>query len=118
MSLRSGFNWIGIPVSLIELASDSSGLLFETKMEGVQKSPGMHSSFLPSSDRATFGPLAVLMQRATSVLAGLSDCRLYFQAQPSVEGSLAPAEAAAYALEMFPNGRKFLNRIGTSCFVS
>ncbi len=70
MSLHSGFDWIKIPVTTNERATESHGLLFETKMKDIYKWPGFHSEFLPNPDGGTFDPLALLMQGAASGLVG------------------------------------------------
>ncbi len=71
MSLHSGFDWIEIPVTTNERATESHGLLFETKMKDLYKWPGFHSEFLPNPDGGTFDPSALLMQGAASGLVGL-----------------------------------------------
>ena len=90
MSLRTGFDWIEIPVTTNDRATESYGLLFETKMKDIYKSPGFHSEFLPNPDGGTFDPLALLMQEASSGLVGLVAIGRIFKHSPKGSYSWRP----------------------------
>lgn len=102
MALRARLDWIEIPVTDIERAAEFYGRLFETELDIAEAMPGIRSAFLPMTDQTSLGPVAVLMEGDAFVPAGYQGCRLYFQAEPSLEAFLARVEEAGGAIELPP----------------
>ena len=102
MTLHARFDWIEIPVTDMERAAEFYGRLFETRLQIAEKVPGIRSAFLPMADARPSGPVAALMEGDAFVPAGYQGCRLFFQAEPTMEAFLARVEEAGGAIEMPP----------------
>ncbi len=102
MMAGARIDWIEIPVTDMGRAAGFYGRIFETALEVVEKLPGIRSAFLPMPDTARSVPVAVLIEGEAFVPAGYQGCRLYFQAEPTMEAFLARVEEAGGAIEMPP----------------
>ncbi len=102
MALKARLDWIEIPVANMERAAAFYGRLFETELEVVEKISGMRAAFLPTPRGAPSSPVATLMEGTAFVPAGYQGCRLYFQAEPTMEAFLARVEEAGGVIEVPP----------------
>ncbi len=102
MALKARIDWIEIPVTDIDRAAKFYGKLFETELEVQEDMPGIRSAFLPMGSRNGSSPIAVLMEGRSLVPSGYQGCRLYFQAEPSMEAFLTRVEEAGGAVEVPP----------------